>query len=171
MKAAVLYSGGKDSSLMAIILKNLGYDVDLLNANFGVYDSYLSAEKSAKLLGFNYKVLKLDKKILKNGVDIILKDGFPNNGIDYIHKEVIENLADKILNSNKNSKSINFSENNLNKSNNDLNNLNNNLNNDYNYDAIADGTRRDDRVPKLNKNEIQSLEDRKKIQYINLDSF
>jgi len=194
MKAAVLYSGGKDSSLMAIILKNLGYDVDLLNANFGVYDSYLSAEKSAKLLGFNYKVLKLDKKILKNGVDIILKDGFPNNGIDYIHKEVIENLADKILNSNKNSKSINFSENDLNKSNNDLNNLNNDLNNlnnfnnlnndfnnlnnlnndfnnDYNYDVIADGTRRDDRVPKLNKNEIQSLEDRKKIQYINLDSF
>ena len=39
------------------------------------------------------------------------------------------------------------------------------------YDIIADGTRRDDRTPKLNINQIKSLEDRKDVQYINLDSF
>ena len=39
------------------------------------------------------------------------------------------------------------------------------------HDIIADGTRRDDRTPKLNINQIKSLEDRKQVQYINLDSF
>ena len=39
------------------------------------------------------------------------------------------------------------------------------------HDIIADGTRRDDRTPKLNINQIKSLEDRKDVQYINLDSF
>ena len=39
------------------------------------------------------------------------------------------------------------------------------------YDIIADGTRRDDRTPKLNINQIRSLEDRHNVQYINLDSF
>ena len=38
MKAAVLYSGGKDSSFMAVMLKRLGLDVELCTANFGVYD-------------------------------------------------------------------------------------------------------------------------------------
>ena len=47
MKAAVLYSGGKDSSLVAVMLKRLGLDVELFTANFGVYDSYVPAGKSA----------------------------------------------------------------------------------------------------------------------------
>jgi predicted subunit of tRNA(5-methylaminomethyl-2-thiouridylate) methyltransferase len=135
MNAAVLYSGGKDSSLIAILLKNMGFNIKLINVNFGFFKSYIPACESAKSLSFDFEVLKLDKEILEKGVDIILKDGFPNNGINYIHKEVIENLSD------------------------------------LNYDILSDGTRRDDRVPKLNKNEIQSLEDRKNIQYINLDSF
>ncbi|MBZ9570121.1 7-cyano-7-deazaguanine synthase [Methanobrevibacter sp. TMH8] len=139
MKAYVLYSGGKDSSLMAILLKRMGFNVELLTVNFGVYDSYVSASKSAKSIGINHNVLKLDKNILNKSVDIILNDGFPNNGISYLHKSVIEELADL---ANKNSVS-----------------------------AIADGTRRDDRTPKLDKNEIRSLEDRKNIQYVNLDSF
>ena len=43
MKAGVLYSGGKDSSFMAVMLKRLGLDVELCTANFGVYDSYIPA--------------------------------------------------------------------------------------------------------------------------------
>ena len=38
MKACVLYSGGKDSSLMGLTLKRLGFDVELITANFGVYN-------------------------------------------------------------------------------------------------------------------------------------
>ena len=134
MKAGVLYSGGKDSSFMAVILKRLGLDVELCTANFGVYDSYIPARKSAKSLGFKHNVLKMDKEILNTTCDMIMKDGFPNDGIKFIHESVIEEIAEK-------------------------------------YDIIADGTRRDDRTPKLNVNQIRSLEDRKDVQYINLDSF
>ena len=134
MKAGVLYSGGKDSSFMAIMLKKLGFDVELCTANFGVYKSYIPAKLSAKSLNFTHKVLDLDFELLDKTCDMIMKDGFPNEGIKFIHKNVIEEVAE-------------------------------------NYDIIADGTRRDDRTPKLNINQIKSLEDRKDVQYINLNSF
>ena len=131
MKAAVLYSGGKDSSLMAVILDKLGYDVELVTINFGKFDSSIPARKSAESLGFKHKVIKLDQKILADAVDMIIEDNFPNNGINHIHHTVLEILADD-------------------------------------YEVIADGTRREDRIPKLKFSEIQSLADRKNIQYLNL---
>ena len=134
MKAGVLYSGGKDSSFMAVMLKRLGLEVELCTANFGVYDSYIPASKSAQSLGFKHNVLKMDYDILDKTCDMIMEDGFPNDGIKYIHAQTVEKIADD-------------------------------------YDIIADGTRRDDRTPKLNVNQIRSLEDRKDVQYINLDSF
>ena len=134
MKAAVLYSGGKDSSFVAVMLKRLGLDVELYTANFGVYDSYVPASKSAEALGFKHNVLEMDTQILEETCDMILEDGFPNDGIKYIHEKTVEKLAE-------------------------------------NHDIIADGTRRDDRTPKLNINQIRSLEDRLQVQYINLDSF
>jgi predicted subunit of tRNA(5-methylaminomethyl-2-thiouridylate) methyltransferase len=128
-KVHVLFSGGKDSSLSAILLKKLGYELELITINFGILDSYRHAQETAKILGLPHSVEFLDGEILEKSVDIILKDGFPSNGIQYIHKTVIEILSDK-------------------------------------YKLIADGTRRDDRVPKLSHSEIQSIEMRKKIQYI-----
>ena len=134
MKVAVLYSGGKDSSFVAVMLQRLGLEVELVTANFGVYDSYVPASKSAESLGFNHSVLEMDTGILKKACEMILEDGFPNDGIKYIHKMTVERLAET-------------------------------------HDIIADGTRRDDRTPKLNVNQIRSLEDRFGVQYINLDSF
>ena len=134
MKVAVLYSGGKDSSFVAVMLKRLGLDVELVTANFGVYDSYIPAAKSAASLGFAHSVLEMDTQILKKTCEKIMEDGFPNDGIKYIHEKTVEQLA-------------------------------------QNHDIIADGTRRDDRTPKLNINQIKSLEDRHNVQYINLDSF
>ena len=74
MKACVLYSGGKDSSLMGIILKSLGFDVELVTANFGVYDSFHPAQKSAQSIGLKHKVLNLDISILERCVDMIMED-------------------------------------------------------------------------------------------------
>jgi hypothetical protein len=36
---------------------------------------------------------------------------------------------------------------------------------------IADGTRRDDKVPKIDFNEVRSFEDRNGVEYINLGGF
>ena len=131
MKAVVLYSGGKDSSLMALVLHCLEYQVELLTANFGFFPSWKPAAESASMLGFKHHILRSDPKILEEAVKMIMEDGFPNQGINYIHKKVLH-LAAK------------------------------------NHNLVADGTRRDDRVPKLKLNEIQSLEDTKGVQYLNL---
>lgn len=134
MKACVLYSGGKDSSLMGVTLQRLGFDVKLCTVNFGVYDSFIPASLSAESLGFTHKVVNLDTDILDEACNMIMEDGFPNDGIKFLHENVVEEVASR-------------------------------------FDVIADGTRRDDRTPKLDKNQIRSLEDRKDVQYINLDSF
>lgn len=134
MKACVLYSGGKDSSLMAVILQKLGYDVELVTLNFGVFDSFKPAAESAESLGFKHRIYMADTKIAEEATSIILDDGFPNNGINYIHKEALNLVSD-------------------------------------NYDVVADGTRRDDRVPKLEQNEITSLEGRKSVEYLTLRGF
>ena len=78
MKAAVLYSGGKDSSFVAVMLERLGLDVELYTANFGVYDSYIPARKSAESLGFKHNVLEMDTDILKKTLQrlmILLQTG------------------------------------------------------------------------------------------------
>jgi len=134
MKAFVLYSGGKDSSLTATILKRLGFDVELCTVNFGVYDSYLPAQKAAEALNFKHKVVEMDVSVLKSACEMILDDGFPNEGIKFIHRAALEFIS-------------------------------------RDCDVIGDGIRRDDRTPKLDINQIRSLEDRFDVQYINLDSF
>lgn len=134
MKACVLYSGGKDSSLMAFILKNLGYDVELVTVNYGIYPSWKPAAESASNLSFKHRVLKAESAVLRSAVETIIKDGFPNNGINQLHKYALE-LAAK------------------------------------DYLVVADGTRRDDRIPKLSLNEVRSFEDRNSVEYINLGGF
>ncbi len=134
MKAGVLYSGGKDSSLMAVILKNLGFQVELMTVNFGMFPSWKPAADSASSLGFTHQIFETPDKILKQAVEMILNDGYPNNGLNHIHRQVLHLAAS-------------------------------------NYPLIADGTRRDDRIPKLTLNEIKSLEDSKNVEYLNLAGF
>ncbi|MBM4240440.1 MAG: hypothetical protein FJ150_01990 [Euryarchaeota archaeon] len=130
-KTCVLYSGGKDSSLIAVILEKLGYEIELVTVTFGIFNSWKPAAKSASSLGFKHHVLKIDRSILEDAMEIVLKDRFPNNGINHLHK-----------------KTLNF----VSKS----------------YNVIADGTRRDDKVPKLKEHEIRSFEDKNGVEYINL---
>ncbi len=134
MKACVLYSGGKDSSLIAAILSKLGYDVELVTINFGIFDSWKSAAESASSLGFKHRVLRADCTILEDATKMVLEDGFPNNGINYVHKKALDLVSKS-------------------------------------YDVVADGTRRDDRVPKLKKREIRSFEDKNNVEYITLAGF
>lgn len=91
-KVAVLFSGGKDSSLVALMLANF-FDVELVTITFGLLQNWKKAEKIAKMLKFPFKVLKIDKKILEEAAKITVKDGYPNNGIKYIHQKALEETA------------------------------------------------------------------------------
>lgn len=88
-----LYSGGKDSSLAAWILTRMGYEVRLVTVNFGLLDSWKYAKETAERLGFEHKVLTLPKDILEKAAEVAVKDGHPNNAIQFIHEKALEALA------------------------------------------------------------------------------
>jgi predicted subunit of tRNA(5-methylaminomethyl-2-thiouridylate) methyltransferase len=130
MKVQVLYSGGKDSSLAAILLEPF-FDVELVTCTFGLENTWENAEEAARAIGFPFKLVKLDPAILDESIDEMLKFGYPRHGISLVHRRALETVA--VLGEAKH---------------------------------IADGTRRDDRAPKLSMGEIRSLEDRHGIRYI-----
>ena len=129
MKAHILFSGGKDSSLSALLLEPY-FEIQLLTCNFGILPTGEVAKGIAEELGFPHQIIVPDMEILKTAAEIVQKDGFPNGAINYIHRQVLEMLAQE-----------------------------------DDIELIADGLRRDDRVPHLERSEIQSFEDRTKVLY------
>lgn len=129
MECGLLYSGGKDSSLAAVIL-DVFYDVQCVTGSFGITDDWEHAQQAASTLGFEFRTLDLDRQIADEAVEQILQDGYPRNGIQRVHEHAIEQLAQ------------------------------------LDIDAVADGTRRDDRVPTISRAQAQSLEDRHDVEYI-----
>ncbi|MCK4354874.1 7-cyano-7-deazaguanine synthase [Candidatus Parcubacteria bacterium] len=128
MKATILFSGGKDSCLAAIMLSRF-FEVELITYNFGLLDNWKQAKQVAEKLKLPFKIIKLPQKILDEAVEITNKDGFPNNGIKYIHQKALEFAS-------------------------------------QDSKVIADGMRRDDRVPILLLSEIRHLEDKFDVHYI-----
>ncbi|AIF69356.1 hypothetical protein PAP_04725 [Palaeococcus pacificus DY20341] len=93
MEVYHFYSGGKDSSLSAYILEKMGYDVKLITVNFGLLDSWRYAKETAERLGFKHEVVFLDKIILEKAMEMCIKDGHPNNAIQFIHERALEEIA------------------------------------------------------------------------------
>lgn len=92
MKAAVLFSGGKDSSLAAILLSTW-YEVEL-NTFLLSQDTNISAvRKAAESLGFPHHVREFRKELLCEMADLIVREGFPNNAIQQVHREAIRCLS------------------------------------------------------------------------------
>mgnify|MGYP006272805147 FL=1 len=129
MELALLYSGGKDSSLAALLLDEF-YDVRLVTACFGVTDDWQHARDAAAELDFPFETVALDDSVADEAVAQMVDDGFPRNGIQQVHDHALEQVADLAV------------------------------------DAIADGSRRDDRVPTVSRAAAQSLEDRHGVDYI-----
>lgn len=132
MKVSVLFSGGKDSSLSAILLEPF-FEIELITFSFSLLPVGEFVSESAYELGYPYKILNLDTEILDKALKMAIEDGYPKNAINYIHYNAIKKLASIKSNS---------------------------------KEAIADGTRRNDRVPVLGESQIQSLEDKYNIYYI-----
>lgn len=130
MRTSVLFSGGKDSALSALLMEPF-FEVELVTCNFGLLPNQELAAKTAKELGFPHRILSLEWEILEKAYEKIMNDGFPKYAINYIHEKAIETLAS-----------------------------------DPDVKFIADGTRRDDRVPVLSISQVRSIEDRLGIQYI-----
>ncbi|AFO57863.1 MULTISPECIES: alpha hydrolase [unclassified Natrinema] len=129
MELGLLYSGGKDSTLAALLLEEF-YDVTLLTAHFGVSDDWKHARETAAAAGFAFERLECDPEVAHDAVDRIREDGYPRTGIQLVHQHALEQLAA------------------------------------LEFDAVADGTRRDDRVPTVSRAQAQSLEDRHDVDYI-----
>ena len=95
IKALVLYSGGKDSSLVAHILRDFGYDVLLATANAGIVESAKTAQEAAKTLGFKHETFSIPSEIIEKAADMAEKDGFPSHAINYVHHEAVEAACEK----------------------------------------------------------------------------
>ncbi len=128
MDVFVLFSGGKDSSLSAILLEPF-FDVTLVTCNFGFAETWEPAEVVASELGFQHRVVQIDGTILEAAYEMAINDGYPNRAINHLHACSLECAASG-------------------------------------YAIIADGTRRDDRVPMLKLPDVQRLEDTRKCTYI-----
>nr|WP_128476642.1 alpha hydrolase [Halorussus pelagicus] len=129
MDLGLLYSGGKDSTLAALLLEDF-YDVTLVTATFGVADAWDHARRTAEELGFEFETVDLDPDVAEEAVGQMVEDGYPRNGIQQVHLHALERVAE------------------------------------MEFDAVADGTRRDDRVPSVSRAQAQSLEDRHGVNYI-----
>lgn len=129
MELALLYSGGKDSSLAALMLDEF-YDVTLVTATFGITDDWQHAQSAAEALGFGFETVDLNRDVAIEATDQMADDGFPRNGIQQVHDHALESVAA------------------------------------LDVEAIADGTRRDDRVPNVSRASAQSIEDRWGVDYI-----
>lgn len=129
MRCLLLYSGGKDSTLVALLLRQF-YDVTLVTVHFGRTDDYTHAAETAAALDLPFEELELDDSIGRDAVDRMVEDGYPRNGIQQVHQAALDVIADRDV------------------------------------AAIADGTRRDDRVPTVSRAQAQSLEDRHDVDYL-----
>ena len=92
MKVSVLFSGGKDSSLAALLLGQF-FEVELVTCNFGMLPTWHLARSVANELGFPHGVVQLERKILQDAMRLVTKEGFPKNGIKLIHCRVLEHVA------------------------------------------------------------------------------
>ncbi|NJE85685.1 hypothetical protein E3E23_07595 [Thermococcus sp. CX2] len=94
MEVYHLYSGGKDSSLAAWILERMGYDVKLVTISFGLLDNWRHAKETAERLGFEHQVLYLPRDTLEKAAEMCIRDGHPNNAIQFIHEKALEAVAE-----------------------------------------------------------------------------
>ncbi|MDU9375600.1 hypothetical protein McpSp1_01770 [Methanocorpusculaceae archaeon Sp1] len=128
MKAGVLYSGGKDSTLAAVLLAR-DYDVELITFVFDSSHAVPSIEAAAKATGFPWKTQAFASGFLDEIISMIVDDGHPANAINEIHRRSLCAIAQE-------------------------------------YEVVADGTRRDDRVPMRTQSEVQSLEMKYGVSYM-----
>ena len=92
MKAGVLYSGGKDSSLAAILLGTY-YEVELNTFVFDPLRQIPTLEAAAGALGYPLKKRVFREGLMEEMADLVIAKGYPNDAINAVHRAAIESLA------------------------------------------------------------------------------
>ena len=92
MRAGVLYSGGKDSSLAAMMLGTY-YEIELNTFVFDSARTIPSVEAAARALGFPLKKRIFKEGLLNEAVDLVTQQGFPNDAINGVHRAAVESLC------------------------------------------------------------------------------
>jgi predicted subunit of tRNA(5-methylaminomethyl-2-thiouridylate) methyltransferase len=129
MKATVLFSGGKDSGLTALLLEPFFDEIELVTFSFGQDEAWRVAEQAAAELCHPHRTVVFEESVLDKALEILISTGYPNDALNYVHPIAVETLAKEC-------------------------------------EFVADGTRRDDRAPKMNYSAIRSLEDRLQMHYL-----
>jgi len=92
MKAGVLFSGGKDSSLAALMLSR-DYEVELNTFVFRGETPVGPIENAARALELPLIKREFSAGLLSTVVDMMASDGYPNNAINLVHRNAITSLA------------------------------------------------------------------------------
>jgi hypothetical protein len=92
MKAGVLYSGGKDSSLAAMMLGTY-YEVELNTFVFDPLRQIPTIEAAAEALGYPLKKRVLRQGMLDEMAELVIARGYPNDAINAVHMAALESLA------------------------------------------------------------------------------
>ena len=92
MKAGVLFSGGKDSALAALLLAP-HYEVEVVTFASGAGRKLAAVEAAAAALGLAWRQATLSDGVLGAAVDRLVADGYPNNAINLVHRWALEALA------------------------------------------------------------------------------
>jgi len=92
MKAGVLYSGGKDSSLAAMMLGTY-YEVELNTFVFDPSRQIPSVEAAARALGYPLNKRVFETGMLKTMAEMVVASGYPNDAINAIHRTAVETLS------------------------------------------------------------------------------
>ncbi len=92
MKAGVLFSGGKDSALAAIMLAR-DYDVELNTFVFDPGREMPSVEAAAAALGLPFRKRVFGADVLDEAVALVLRCRYPNDAINLVHRRAVELLC------------------------------------------------------------------------------
>jgi predicted subunit of tRNA(5-methylaminomethyl-2-thiouridylate) methyltransferase len=92
MKAGVLFSGGKDSSLAAILLAG-NYEVELNTFVFSPETAIPQIEQAAAVLGFPHHKRIFPPGLLAGAAEMVVKCGYPKDTIQRIHREAVHTLC------------------------------------------------------------------------------
>jgi hypothetical protein len=92
MKAGVLYSGGKDSSLAAIMLGTY-YEVELNTFVFDPARLIPTVEEAAEALGFPLKKRVFRQGLVNEMADLVISRGYPNDAINLVHQTAVRALC------------------------------------------------------------------------------